>query len=104
MSEKFALIDNFLGYNTNDDESKVDVRYLRSGSQNVLVDRENKCGVRAGYTFALEGGESDDSCVSGGNWENSKSTNMLWRMDDDGTNGVLRVYFSTIDTVAQNTW
>jgi len=104
MAERYAILDEFLGYQTNDDPSKLDPRYLRSGSKNVLISREKKAGIRAGFTFALETGESDDLCVSGGVWDNSTSQELPWRMDDDGTNGILRVYFGTVDATALNSW
>jgi hypothetical protein len=101
---KWQLIESFPGYITAEDETKAAPSYMRAGSQNVLVSREKKAGIRPGFTFALEGGESDDPCVSGRNWKNSTGGNIPWRMDDDGTNGVLRAYFGTVDGIAQSTW
>lgn len=101
---KWQLTEDFLGYLTAEDSTKASPQYLRTGSQNVMISREKKCGIRAGYTFTLEGGESDDPCISGKNWKTSTGGNILWRMDDDGTNGVLRVRFGTVDGVAQDTW
>lgn len=102
--KKWQLIESFPGYITAEDETKAAPSYMRSGSQNVMVSREKKVGIRAGFTFALEGGESDDPCVSGKNWKTSTGTNILWRMDDDGSAGVLRAYFGTVDAIAQDTW
>lgn len=101
MPVNFSLTNEFLGYVTSEDETKLSPKYLRSGSKNVLIDREKKCGIRAGFTFALETGEGQDSCKSGNNWLNSSGRNILWRFNSDDA---LDVFIGTVDGTVLNSW
>ena len=101
MPVNYSLTNEFLGYVTAEDETKLSPKYLRSGSKNVLIDREKKCGIRAGYTFALETGEGSHSCKSGSNWLNSSGTNILWRFNSDDA---LDVFIGTVDGSTLNSW
>ena len=101
MPVNFSLTNEFLGYVTSEDETKLSPKYLRSGSKNVLIDREKKCGIRAGFTFALETGEGTHSCKSGNNWLNSSGTNILWRFNSDDA---LDVFIGTVDATVLNSW
>ncbi len=101
MAEKYALLEAISGYVTNEDETKTSPSHLISPSQNVLIDRELRAGIRAGFTFALTTGEGSDACKSGKVWTNSSGTELPWRFNLDDN---LDFYIGTIDGVATNSW
>jgi len=101
MSERYSLIEDIIGYITNDEESKVDSRALIAPSQNVLIDREKRAGIRAGYTFALETGEGLYSTKSGKTWVNSSGTELPWKFNTDDT---LNFFVQDVDGSTLDTW
>lgn len=51
MAERFATIDETLGYQTATDPTNSPPQTLVAGSQNVLIDQQKKVKSRAGYTY-----------------------------------------------------
>lgn len=94
MAKKFALIERFLGYSNKADVTNVDPHYLIYGSQNVLVNDQDKLQIRRGYT--VDGEESSaltpirhsyDWITSAGSERNLRgySTKLEYRyVDSDG--------------------
>lgn len=97
---RFSLVKEFIGYATAPEITNTDPRYLVSGSQNVLVDRQRKVSSRQGYT-RLGAGSTDLSPVRQGvTWNTSTGHERPVRFQGE----FQQVYLGTVDDVAVNAW
>lgn len=101
MPETYQLIEDVLGYITNEDESKTSPKHMIAESQNTFIDREKKVGIRAGFSFALETGEDTSPALNGWTWPTSTSLDIPIRFN---VNNNLLAYFGTVDGTILNSW
>lgn len=98
--EKYALAEETLGYQTVEDPTNTDERYLIGPSQNVLIDQNRKIRSRPGFTRKGAGNTTATNIRNGPTWNTSKNTDLPLRFTDE----FWQVYLGTIDTVAIDAW
>ena len=100
MQRNYALVEETIGYVTNEDETNTNSRFLVSGSQNTLIDRNRKTGSRGGYTRLGASNTALTPNRGGTTWNTSTGTELPIRQYDDE----LEVYLGTVDGTAINGW
>ena len=100
MAKKFQTVLETKGYVTLKDKTNIDPRFLVSGSQNMLINDEEKVVTRKGYT--LKGASSTvlNAIESAFDWQTSSNTILNLRGED----GTLAVFLGTIDGVVVDAW
>lgn len=96
----FDLIEETLGYVSAEDETNTDVRYLVSGSKNVLIDRQRKVRTAGGYSRLGVSNNATTPVRSAVTWGTSTGVERPIRHYDDE----LEVYLTTVDATAINAW
>lgn len=69
--KKFALIKDFTGYLTKRDSTNTSIRNLVSGSQNMIINDEEKVESRAGYTLDGPSNNALNAIESSFDWDGS---------------------------------
>lgn len=98
--EKFTLAEETLGYQTVQDPTNTDQRYLIGPSKNVLIDQNRKVRSRPGYTRLGSGSSVLANVMSGMTWNTSKESDLPLRFQDDEW----QVYLGIIDGITLNDW
>lgn len=98
--EDYKLVSEVIGYNSADEATNTDPRYLVGGSQNVLIDRTRKVAVRKGYTRLGAGSTTANPIKNQFTWLTSTGASRMLRNYDDE----LEVWVGTLDTVDVNAW
>lgn len=96
--EKLSLAEETLGYQTVQDPTNTDQRYLIGPSKNVMIDQNRKVRSRPGYTRLGSGSEALTNVRNGPTWNTSKESDLPLKFFDDKW----QVYLGTIDTVEIN--
>lgn len=96
----FVLIEETLGYVTAEQVDNTDPRYLVSGSQNVLIDRNRKVKTRGGYSRLGASNSALTPVRKGITWNNSTGGELPIRFYDDE----MEVYIGTVDGTDVNAW
>lgn len=100
MAENYALAEETLGYQTVQDPTNTDLRYLIGPSKNVLIDQNKKVRSRPGYTRFGSGSATLGTCLGGKTWNTSSNADLPFRFYD--TNWY--VYFGTVDGTVLDDW
>ncbi len=98
--DKFLLSEETLGYVTAEDPSNTDLRYLRAGSRDVLIDRNRKVGIRNGFTRLGAGNSALTEVRNGFTWNTSNGFERPLRFYDDEW----EVYLDEVDGVTVGAW
>lgn len=98
--EKFSLAEETLGYQTVQDPTNTDQRYLIGPSKNVLIDQNRKVRSRPGYTRLGGGSDTLENVRNGPTWNTSKGPDLPLRFCDDDW----QVYLDTIDGTVLEDW
>lgn len=98
--EKLSLAEETLGYQTVQDPTNTDQRYLIGPSKNVLIDQNRKVRSRPGYTRLGSGSATLATCFGGKTWNTSKNADLPFRFYDANWH----VYLGTVDGTALNDW
>lgn len=98
--EKFALVEETLGYQTVQDPTNTDERYLIGPSQNVLIDQNRKVRSRPGYTRLGAGSVTETPILNAKTWNTSSNSDLPLRFYDDEW----EVYLGTVDTFDIDAW
>ena len=93
MSTDYKLTTEYLGYRTKNDVSATDIRFLATGSQNMLINEDEKVQTRPGYTVFGAESASRNRIKSEFKWLNSISNEIFLRE----ANGVLE-WYSTVSS------
>lgn len=93
MKEKFKIIDKFLGYKSQTDMTATPKGYLVSGSQNMLLNDNEKWETRAGYSLFGLASTDRYKIKSEYVWTTNINTELFLRE----ANGVLEFY-STVSS------
>ncbi len=88
MDDDFKLIQGAKGYTTRPDITATDEEFLVSGSQNVLINDQEKVESRDGYTLFGAENETRNRIKSERTWNTSTGTEIMQRE----SNGVLEYY------------
>jgi len=96
----YQLTQQFLGYKSRTDPTNTDPRFLVKGSQNVLINDEEKISTRGGYTRLGAENAALTPCESSYDWKTSSNTILNLRSYGDE----LEVYLGTIDGVTVDAW
>lgn len=96
----YDLYEESLGYASNEDPTNTDSRLLMPGSQNMLIDGQQRVVTRGGYTRLGAASSSLTTTRSAWTWETSTGVERALRAND----GVLQVWLGTVDGVAINAW
>lgn len=100
MSKKFQTVLETKGYVTKPDPTNTDARFLVKGSQNMLINDEEKVGTRKGYTLKGAASAVLNPIESSFDWETSLNTILNLRGED----GTLAVFLGTVDGVEIDAW
>lgn len=98
--EKYALAEETLGYQTVQDPTNTDQRYLIGPSQNVLIDQNKKVRSRPGYTRLGSGNTALQNVRNGPTWNTSKESDLPLRFYDEHW----QVYLGTVDGTDIDDW
>ena len=98
--EKFAIAEETLGYVSSEEPTNTNIRYLRAGSQNVLIDRQRKVKLSPGYKRLGAGNTALTPIRNAWTWHTSTGSSWPQRFYDDE----LEVYIGTLDGTAVNAW
>lgn len=100
MAKKFQTVLETKGYVTKPDPTNTDPRFLVFGSQNMLINDEEKVETREGFT--LKGATSTvlNPIESSFDWQTSTNTILNLRGED----GTLAVFLGTVDGVVVDAW
>lgn len=98
--QKYALAEETLGYQTVQDPTNTDERYLIGPSKNVLIDQNRKVRSRPGFTRLGAGSATENPVRNGPTWNTSKNTDLPFRFSND----IWEVYLGTIDTTDIDAW
>jgi hypothetical protein len=96
----YQTLTEFKGYVTKDDKTNADKRVLVSGSQNVLINSEEKIATRGGYELKGVASSNRNPIESTFTWLNNRGVELPLRSYDDE----LEVYLGTVDGVIVNAW
>ena len=96
----FQLVEQVMGYQSSDDPTNTDKRYLVAGSQNVLIDRQKKVHSRQGYSRLGSANSALTPVRKGLTWNSSTGLELPVRQYDDE----LEVYLGTVDGVDVDSW
>src|SRR3990167_6966153 len=96
----FQLVEQVMGYQSSDDPTNTDKRYLVAGSQNVLIDRQKKVHSRQGYSRLGAANSALTPVRKGLTWNSSTGLELPVRQYDDE----LEVYLGTVDGVDVDSW
>ena len=103
MSKKFTITQDFSGYNTKRDSSKLIPGFLVSGSQNVLSTDGENIKIREGYTLDGDAKTGDFPIQSSYDWNTHSAVERNIRFFSEGTDQgkmqVRRVDGSTISWI-----
>lgn len=94
--EKYSLAEETLGYQTVEDPTNTDARYLIAPSRNVLTDQNKKVRSRPGFTRLGSGSTSLNNVRNGPTWNPSKGPNLGLRFCAD----TWQVYVEQLDDIA----
>lgn len=100
MAKDFKLVTGYKGYQTKQDATNTDERYLISGSQNVLVNDDEKVETRDGYTLFGVSASALTPIISSFEWQSHRAVEHALRSYDDE----LEVYVGTVEGTASNSW
>lgn len=100
MVEKFSLAEETLGYQTVQDPTNTDARYLIGPSKNVLIDQNKKVRSRPGRTRLGSGSAVLINVRSGKTWNTSKGSDLPLRFYDQ----YWQVYLGVVDGSTINDW
>lgn len=101
MAERFATVDETLGYQTSTDPTNTPPQYLVAGSKNVLIDQQKKVKSRAGYTlFGAANAALTPVKPQAPTWNSSSGVDYPMRPYA----AVLEAYLGTVDGVAVNAY
>lgn len=98
--EKLSLAEETLGYQTVQDPTNTDQRYLIGPSKNVLIDQNKKVRSRPGFTRLGSGSTDLNNVKAGKTWNTSKEDDLPLRFIVDR----MEVYLGTIDGLIINDW
>lgn len=98
--ENFSLVEETLGYQTVQDPTNTDARYLIGPSKNVRIDQNKKVRSRPGYTRLGSGSAALTNVRSGKTWNTSKGSDLPLKFFDQ----YFQVYLGTVDGVTINDW
>jgi hypothetical protein len=98
--KNFSLVQNFRGYSTKLDKTNLDDQFLVDGSQNVLINDDEKVSIRDGYSLLGAASTDTNPIESSFDWQHSKNGEWNLRSYDDE----LEVYLGTVDGVAVDAW
>ena len=90
--EKFLLLEKIAGYITKPDKTKAPENVLVDGSQNVLINDEDKVSIRGGYSLFGAANTATTPIVSSFTWQTSSGTEISLRGYDDE----IEIYTSTL--------
>lgn len=97
---KFSTAEETLGYETQQEQSNTDRRFLVSGSRDVLVDAQKKVKTRGGYMRLGAANTALTEIRNAWTWNTSTGIKLPQRFYDDE----LEVYLGTVDTYSINAW
>lgn len=100
MSKKYSTVDETIAYNTAENPTNTNEKYLVAGSRNVLIDQTRKVSSRNGNTLFGAGNPALTPVRQGFTWNNSTGGELPIRVYDDE----LEVYLGTVDGTAINAW
>lgn len=100
MAKQYDIVSNFEGYVSLPDKTNVSERSLVSGSQNVLINDEEKIVTRKGTSIFGATSTNRNAIESAFTWNTSTGTELAMRSYDDE----LEAYLGTIDGVAVDAW
>lgn len=100
MAEDFKLTEQCLAYVTAEESTNTKKEYLVAGSQNVLIDRNRKYGIRPGYTKLGASNSALTPSRNGFTWNTSSGSDLPIKYYDDE----MEVYLETVDGVEINAW
>ena len=103
-SEPFALVSSFKGYLTKSDATNIPPEYLISGSQNVIINDQEKVESRAGYELFAAASTTASAITSDFVWKHSGATStlpaeILLRTADNGLYFYATSTFELLDTL-----
>jgi hypothetical protein len=98
--EKYTLAEETLGYQTVQDPTNTDERYLIAPSKNVLIDQNRKVRSRPGFTRLGAGATDLLNIISAKTWNTSQGSDIPMRFYDDEW----EAYFGTVDETEINAW
>lgn len=88
--KKFKLVEKFLGYINNPDVTNINPGYLIPGSQNVIINQQEKVSARAGYSLLGASNSALTPIISSFDWNTSTGVERNLRSYDDE----LEVYYN----------
>ena len=100
MGKKFQTVLETKGYVTKPDPTNTDSRFLVSGSQNMIINDEEKVGTRKGYSLKGAASTVLNAIESSFDWQTSSNTILNLRGED----GTLSAFLGTIDGVVIDAW
>lgn len=74
MSKQWAITSNYKGYVTKADKTNTDPRFLVSGSQNVLINDDEKVSARNGYELDGSASTENNGIEGAFTWNTSSGT------------------------------
>ena len=83
MAKKYELIDSILGYFTKPDKTDAPFNALVAGSQNVIINDNEKVSSRAGYSLFGAVKTSGEPIESSYDWQTSSDSVINIRSHDD---------------------
>jgi len=100
MSKSFDLTEETLGYNTAENPTNTDHRFLVAGSKNVLIGQQKTVSSRNGNSRLGVANEAIAPVRNALTWNTSTGTELMIRGYDDE----IEVYADTIDGIEIETW
>jgi len=97
---KLSLAEETFGYQTAQNESNTDFRYLVGGSKNVMIDFQKKVKIRSGYTRLGVANTALTEVRNAWTWITSTGQKLPLRVYDDE----MEVYLGTVDGYVVNSW
>lgn len=98
--EKYSLAEETVGYQTVQDPTNTDDRYLIGPSKNVLIDQNRKVRSRPGFTRLGAGNASETPIIAAMTWNTSQGSDIPLRFYDDEW----EAYFGTVDGTEIDAW
>ena len=98
--DKFFLVEKVRGYWTKPDKTNMDPRYLVGGSQNVIINDQERVGTRGGYELFGAANTAENPVESSFDWETSHAETIHLR----GLSDELQFYAGTVGGVEFNEW
>lgn len=79
IDEKYLLVDKVLGYYTKSDQTNTPPEYLVAGSQNVVINDQERVETRAGYELFGSSSTTAVAVQTDFSWKTSSDTEVLLR-------------------------